>query len=392
MPIKVTNFGGLYPKASARALPNDGAQAANNMQANITEFRPLNADTTVVANTGITNPLTIFRLQRNSDGSLNTNYASSTNWKTYAADVNLVKGPLNDNTTDRHYLTYNDGSAPPRVIDATGTDRQLGVPAPTVKPAAVVNVVSEFTVENRGLALIANRDAAIQIIRSNASPTWVGATHPGLTTSGYLDHKASNGFAQDELSQQVRWYRLTGASGTVSNSYSGVAADQFGWIFDPALAPFIVQAGSGLSWATAGQYHLGIGFVSYGRAYTLDTATITTQLGALIMPGTVSTPALTGAQITEVLGRLQAYGDPTLSSTAKAKIDALSAAVDKLKALLDGGARGSIVATTQAFYSKADVAQAVTDAIANAAESIFAAADGVARSSLPADYGGSGAA
>ena len=386
--LRVTNFGGLKPRASARALPADAAQTAHNLQANTREFRPLATDTQVIANTGLTNPLTIFRLQRNSDGSLNTDFTDLTKWKVYAGRRSFVKAQVNDDTTDRHYYSFDDGTAAPRVLDATGNDRQLGVPAPTTAPTVSVNETDEFTSEDRATGLQAALALAIKAVQDSASVVWRGAADPGTGTTGYLNRTTANGFATADPSQQVRVYRLAASGGAISDSYTALDDSAFNWVFDPSLAAIVGDSTAGTpAWAgTAGTPHICIPYSAYGLTYSINTSTLTTALAAITMPGkTDGTKLFTTDQVAEIVGEISDYADPA-GPTIQPKIQALAAKVTELRTLLDGGGRNSVVAQTTAFYSKADVVAAIDDAIDSWANFVFNKADDIARSSLGADY------
>lgn len=384
--IKLTTFGGLRPKASARALPDDAAQTANNLLATTTEFRPLAADSTIVAASGVSNPQTIYRMQRLSGGALNLDFASAANWSISAIEKSFVKGQLNDDATERTYVTFNDASQPARAIDNTGQDRQLGVPAPTTAPTVAVNVVDEFTPEERSSGIDAGIAQSVQAIRDNVTPVWLGAAHPGTAVTGVLDRSADNGFAAPNTFHEARLYRLTAAGGTVNNSYCSVDASQFSWIFDPLLAGFPFTALASPSWAGgAGTAHLAIAYCAYGLTYALNSAGLTTELAAIPMPGkTDGTKLWTGAQVTQVVSILGTVLDPAGPEVGPT-IALLASKVAELRVLLDGGGLASVVATTQAFYSKSDVATEISTAINNFANNVFQQADLVARSSLPAD-------
>ena len=138
--LKITQFGGLVPRVSPRALPAGAAQQYENLLTTSTELRPLPGDKTVAA--GLAGARTLYRLNRNADGTLRT--SDSAGWITDVADKSYVKGQLNDDATERTVVTWNDGAQPPRVIDAKGADRLLGVPAPP-KVGLTHNVVDEFT-------------------------------------------------------------------------------------------------------------------------------------------------------------------------------------------------------------------------------------------------------
>lgn len=386
--LRVTNFGGLKPRASARALPADAAQTAHNLQANTREFRPLATDTQVIANTGLTNPLTIFRLQRNSDGSLNTDFTDLTKWKVYAGRRSFVKAQVNNDTTDRHYYSYDDGTAAPRALDSSGNDRQLGVPAPTAAPTVTVNEVDEFTTEDRATALESALAVAKAAVVAAATLVWRGATDPGTGTTGYLNRTTTNGFNPVDPSQQVRVYRLSAAGGAISDSYTSVDASYFSWVFDPAVGSVTGAAtASTPAWAgSAGTAHICIPYTAYGITYDLDSAALSTALEAIPMPGLDDgTKLFTSDQADEIVAELESYVDPA-GPVIKPKLDALAAKVLEAKTLLDGGGRSSIAATVQEFYDIPAVDAQIDAAIDSWANFVFNKADDIARSSLADDY------
>ena len=138
--LKITQFGGQVPRVSPRALPADAAQRYENLLATSTELRPLAGDKTVAA--AAPGARTLYRLGRDAEGALRG--GDTDGWLTDAADKNHVKGQLNDDATERTVVSWNDGSAAPRVIDAKGADRLLGVPAPA-SVAVTANITDEFT-------------------------------------------------------------------------------------------------------------------------------------------------------------------------------------------------------------------------------------------------------
>lgn len=385
MRIRITNFGGLMPKAKARALPDDKAQTATDLDATTAEFRPLPNDTQVVASTGVTNPLTLYRLARTAGGAFTTDM--TTNWVVRAAAMSFVKGQDNADTTERTYATFDDGSAPPRVYDSSDmvTGRQLGVPKPGSAPTVSINVVDEFTVEERATGIQSALAQAVRAIRENATQVFRGATHPGSGTSGYVDRTVANSFLQADDTQMFRAYRLSGLGGTISDTYGGGAVENFSWVFDPKLSPLTWTTNGSTTWAGTGVYHIGIMFSAYGQTYDINSGALTTALTAILMPGkTDGTKFFTSGQVTAIVNDLVAETSPT-GAAVKPLIDALAGKVEELKALLNGGNRTSLAALTQAFYSKSDVASQITAAIDNFANNVFQAADGVARSSLAAD-------
>lgn len=140
--IKVVDFGGEIPRVSPRALPAGGAALYQDLLATSIEFRPLAGDKTV--GSGASGARTLYRIGRNADGSLRTD--DSSGWIAETADKNYVKGQLNDDATERTVVTWNDGTQRPRVIDAKGADRLLGVPQPA-KPILTHIEAELFTAE-----------------------------------------------------------------------------------------------------------------------------------------------------------------------------------------------------------------------------------------------------
>ncbi|MBX3653190.1 MAG: hypothetical protein KF686_03330 [Ramlibacter sp.] len=386
--LRTQSFGGVMPRVSPRALPPGAAQTAHNLDPSTSEFRPLAQDTEVIAASGFTNPLTIFRLQRNADGSLNTNFSDASKWRIHAGDVSYVKAQVNSDVTDRHYYSFDDGSAPPRVVDALGDDRQLGVPKPTSAPTINVNVVDEFTTEERSAAIDEGIGSAVTAIKNNLTAQGSGAPEPGGTTAGYLTRSVANGFEPENKAQQMRLYRLSSDGGVVSDAYSTIAASEFSWVLDPSLGPVRIDFETAApTWAGGTNTpHIALAFHAYAQTYDFDSAAAATALAAIGMPGkTDGTKLLTSDQVTELVAQLALYFNPD-GDFLKPKLDNLRTKVQEFKGLLDGGQRTSLVAMTTAFYSKSDVAAEITSALSAFAEKVWQAADDVARSSLPNDY------
>lgn len=140
--IQIRNFGGELPRVSPRALPAEAAQVSSNLLATANEFRPLMDD--LARATVVVGAKTLHRLTRDATGNLRTDDA--TGWIAEVADKNYVKGQINDDATERTYVSFNDGTARPRVVDALGQDRVLGVPAPAAV-SVTLNQGQYYTVE-----------------------------------------------------------------------------------------------------------------------------------------------------------------------------------------------------------------------------------------------------
>lgn len=172
--LKIQSFGGLVPRVSPRALPAGAAQRYENLLATSTEMRPLPGDKTVAA--GLAGARTLYRLGRTPAGALRT--GDTDGWLSDVDDKSYVKGQLNDDATERTVVTWNDGAQPPRVIDAKGADRPLGVPAPPQLSTAH-NAVDEFT-RDEALAWVDEElvPAIVEALRTALAEARVDGTTP----------------------------------------------------------------------------------------------------------------------------------------------------------------------------------------------------------------------
>lgn len=134
-----TSFGGMAPRVPPRQLADNFAQTHRNLLASAQEFRPLLDDTIISSVTE--NAQSIYRMEHDKDGALNT---GNTGWIAHNHERSYAKGQLNDDATERTVLTFDAGNASPRVIDAKGNDRPLGVPAPA-SVSVSLHEVAQFT-------------------------------------------------------------------------------------------------------------------------------------------------------------------------------------------------------------------------------------------------------
>ena len=95
--IKFTALGGLLPSASARALPDNGAQAADNLLARSAEFRPLSEDALRASSLAVTDPKTIYHPARKANGDLNLDMAAG--WRVDADRALLASAPTAEPTS-----------------------------------------------------------------------------------------------------------------------------------------------------------------------------------------------------------------------------------------------------------------------------------------------------
>lgn len=132
MKLQWTKFTGIRPRADVRLLPDGNAQVAQNIYTDRGGVRPLrgNRDIMPLAKSGVR---TIYRFAQSLP--YETQY-----WFHWTTDVDVVKGPIANDTNERTYWT-GDG-APKYTTNALGTAgsnlpsgwRPLGVPGPTNPP------------------------------------------------------------------------------------------------------------------------------------------------------------------------------------------------------------------------------------------------------------------
>jgi hypothetical protein len=375
-------FGGLMPKSSARALSDAAGQVAHNLSPQSTEFLPLQQDTQVIANSGVNNPKSIFRFKRKPDGTLATDFTDLTQWRVSATKLSYAAVQINNDLTDRHCVSFDDGSSVPHIVDATGSDRILGVPQPTDAPTVTVNVVDEFTTEERADAIT----SVLSFFNSNASdfliPVWRGRSsvtpsdyRPGTGTQGYLDREAIPNVT-DDLSQQVRVFKTSSTGGAdngqITSDYTGHT--ELSWPFDPALGGFWKPSTggwpSGVSWATAND-HWCIPFTAYGLTYDIDALALVAALTAIDKPGgTTGEKLIDTGTADAIVAKCGDVGSELWTEVAP-KLNALYAKVQDAKALFDRGAQGALVASMSSFYAQSTITDLFDTAIANAAEAAW---------------------
>ena len=368
MPVtKITTVGGLAPSVSPRALSDAAGQKAHNLMPSISEFRPLGGDV-AVAPTPYAK--TIYRLARTSTGAFNTNPA--TGWVTAPDERSYVKGQLNDDTTERTYLTFDDSDQPPRAIDAQGADRRLGVPAPTTAPVATVNVVDEYTAEDRDADLSIAALETAKIIRAHMEPVWVGpeiAGHPSSHQVAYFGRAAPE-FDPADDAQMVRVYGVNegGNWGTeVVASYTPVDPAKFSWVYDAGLGGFKHQRRSGDAVIKGLTENAFWCIPFYGRAttYKLNRATFLPAIQALEIAGTRQF----NAEAAEKLAN--AVDDETVGEPVKALFTDHKTKTSTVLAILDGGADANYTAQVRAFYASVPVVTEIEAEVYNLAKTVF---------------------
>lgn len=212
--IKITNFAGEAPSLSARSLGVGFSALAKNLYARVGEFRPLQDDAVVVPTLpgGASNPKTLFRLERKADGTLNTDM--TTGWITSDKVMSYAKGQINDDMTGRTYYSFDDGSAPPRVMDAginpardgmpvtAAVNKPLGVPPPG-KPMVTALLGNDFTYQDYEKLVQAKELEVATAVRKTVKFGFIGYDMAGAGIPGFINRTVTG---------------ITGVPGTIGST------------------------------------------------------------------------------------------------------------------------------------------------------------------------------
>lgn len=301
--VKITQIGSVRPSVHPRALANDDAQAVRNLLARTNEFRPLGTDVQV-ATSAVANPQLLYRMPRKADGSLNSDMSQG--WITSGHVTNYARGQLDDNTTERTYYTRADGSEPPRVLDATGQDRQLGVPAMTTPPVAQVQTVYSFTEEQKRIENGQAQQLVVQMAEAHAQPALVGPVFGGsVWTISRLADPNGPIIGEDPLTGTpppgwllesnvnpsdesrcilLRVFALDPSTKRIISTYSGMPTTEATWVLDPALGGYYADRPAGVtlpSWADGHSAWWVIPLRAYAQADRLAAEEAARIYGAL---------------------------------------------------------------------------------------------------------------
>lgn len=150
MGINIALFGGVQPAVAPRLLPPNMAQTALNAKLWKGDLRPWQAPLSIVTPSKVGTKQSIYRF-----GQDITNEAQY--WFHWLTDVNVARGPVAGDTSERTYFTGAGGV--PQVTDnsialAGGTDYpmasyNLGLPAPAAAPTVGVSGVGSGTAVNK---------------------------------------------------------------------------------------------------------------------------------------------------------------------------------------------------------------------------------------------------
>ena len=393
--IKLTQLGGRYPSILPRNLPPNGAQIADNVDAATTEFRPLPADINVFSTLGtapntVSNPKKLFRFDRTSLGALNAD--DTTGWRSTADNRSFVKSQLTSDAYNRAYYTYEDGAQPPGVMTADGTDRMLGVPAPTVKPTVTYNEGYTFTPDAKTTELAAARQKAIDMILSTGVTRALVGLGNLLPAPGWLRQSdfSTEAFAEKNI---IRVFALDPSTNAVISTYSDMPIAESAWIFDPALGGYAATAPSGYSlpsWAAGHSKWWCIVVRGFAEAFDVNTAALSSAFQTIDMPGTQGAQKLlSSSEATTMATRLQAVADKD-EPAVKTYIDALEEKQRLLGSMFARGGASQLTKAVTDFYAKADVSASIEAAKDAYALAVWRYVEMIGTATAEPFYGGAG--
>lgn len=278
--ITIRPFSGMAPVINPQALPVEMAQNAVNAKLIYGDLRPWRQPEFVITPSKSGTKKTIYRWGENETSEL-------LYWFSWTSDVDVVRAPIADDTTERTYFT---GDGVPKVTNSTlaltgGTgypvsSYNLGVPAPATQIQAVVNAATpgaaEVEVTAADIATLIVGDVIRFEIDDSATPVDI------TLTAG-----AGGKVTATSLASQVD--AVSGVNAAVSSTSVIIKTDSTG---DSAKLVIKKKTGTEEAWdADKVSYTTLVGTVygvpangavaATGATYTLSAATI-----AGIVPGT----------------------------------------------------------------------------------------------------------
>ena len=311
--LNISSFGGEMPSASARALPNGAARSSTNLLATSNEFRPLAGDVTVATPTA-TAGLSLYRLSRSAGGAFNTNMA--TGWISTAIGAEYVKGQVDDNLTERTYVTASDGSVAPLVFDNLGATKSLGVPAPA-KPVCSLNVVLSYTPEQDALARKTIPLEIFNAIKASLGGTILGDAPPTLGSGVYAPGWVPHGTATSPAlptTNPGEWAFMMPMSYQALTSTYALDATIFGGLSDYLLEPEFL----GRRVVYGGTNYWAFPVTLQGIGYIVNSATLTSGLQAIRNPSNTALQLIPNGNIATTVANIVADYAVTTAPQANA--------------------------------------------------------------------------
>lgn len=350
--IKITTFGGEAPSVASRNLPATAARSSLNLNPRVDDFSPVFSDVikaTQATQTaaGITfHPDGKFLYRFKTDGAGNPLASDSLGWRTGSAAQNYVSGQVNDLRTERVYISSMDGATAPRVVDATGVNKPLGINPPAAAPTVEHTVVNQYTVDEDTTARTAIPLLVLAALKDSMTEVPMGVA-PTLgtasaTVSGWISHTTATaqGF---NLTQSV------GDQVFLTPLNAGVAVvPRYAYVLEPRFG--------GKAVTHLGQSYWAVPISVRGTGYTVNTTTLSAAIQDIDNPDPQVTGKLVPPANADVYA--QRLADFFLPTTApqKSAVEALNAAI---AAFMDADAASSDSApqaAMAAFYASTQIA------------------------------------
>lgn len=315
-------FGGMYPSANKKAIPEAAATYVRNLNLRFGDFRPM----PIAANKAVAVA-----------GSTLYKFDGSETFITKAGDVSFVRGQTAGDTTERTYYT---GDGAPKVTDLTLAVRQLGVPAPTVAPSVEVNKIDEFSPEDATAAQAVSMAEMFGIIRNNMNWTYVGLNDGELAVEF---EATSNPW---EFSFLIPGTLAGGTFTPTTHAHYNLMDSRFG--------TYVANTGA--------SYYGKVPMFLRGAAFSFD-ASLETDLDAMVDPSDPAKKLTTAEQRATIVSTLNS----SLDAANKAR-DAAIARLRDIKVEFTTIANSADVmveadkTAVQAFYARAEVTTILAEA------------------------------
>lgn len=328
--VSISLFGGMLPSANPQLIDSNRAVFASDVDVRYQDFRPAITPASV---TTATAGATLYKFSGSSTFLTNTN------------DVNYVRGPIPNDTTERTYYT---GDGVPKVTDLTLAVRQLGVPKPSTAPVATVVKNVSFTTADAENAKKWAPSYIFTAVKTNA----IQGVYSGMADADLTD-----------LSSTSRpWEYSVVRSGTLSGS-----------VFTPSITSDVCLLSPSLEYVTD-TTTIKVPLFVRGRKYVADNTTLTTVLTNIPSPDPTkpTEKMLSSDQVTKLAAGIQACLVSRDSEVADiiAKVKALKIS---FMALLNspGNATNLQAGANALIYSSAAGVTAIDNAVTGLANQVL---------------------
>lgn len=388
--IKLNQMGGIYPSTLPRALPNEAAQIAENLNPGTNEFRPFKGDTVVQSGMPVNNPKALYRFDRNPDGTINT--SENSGWISDSSRVSVVRQQLNDDTSGKIFYIIETEPNPSTLscIDANLTSRLAYLPAPTVTPTLSLTQGYLFTSEVKQRELASVNDQAVAMTLARVTPSWVGIENLSagwVRRSDFVD-PASEGYYAS-LRDVLRIFAVNPLTNELISTYSNMVIGESAWVFDPSLGGFFAElppGGTLPAWAIGHSKWWCINMRAYAEVYDLNEPGLLADFLTLKKPGTQGAEnLLTPAQAQELVDALVAHGDKD-GPRVRANIDYLKLKINTIRNIFENGGKASLALFVQNFMAQTRVSTRVAKAKDSFAESIWQRMEMIGLATTPPFY------